>query len=274
MIHELQPPETLRVSALFAPMAFHASCAAVLDGTNPGRVLVDDLQHPAAAFVLSPEAAYLAGDADAAAFGQALRTRACDPEFLGMALWHLVWIVSSPSWVEWLRVLAGQDRLRTLARRHYVCDVGARLQPVATPAGAVLRNIDAALLDGDVAVPEHVQGWIRNNWGSRQHYLAAGFGVAVLHGREVVAWSVADCVTGRTCEVGIHTADEWRRQGYGAFAARGAIQRTLELGMETVGWHCHEENVASWRTAERAGFRLERTYQEYAVGEPAGNGAG
>lgn len=255
--------------ALFEPMAFHASCAAVLDGMNPGRVLVDDLHGPSAGFVLSPEAAYLGGDADSAGFTEALRSYVTDQASLGMPFWHLVWLVSSQDWLGWLRSLTGEGGLRRFDRRHYLCRSGAHLEPVPAPEGAVLKDIDAALLDSPVDIPQHVQDWICNNWGSRGHYLAAGFGVAALHEGEIASWSVADCVADQTCEVGIHTASEWRRRGYGAFAAQGALRKAFSLGMETVGWHCDEENVASWRTAERAGFRLERTYEQYAVTEPA-----
>ena len=268
MIYELKPPETKKALQLFAPLSFHASCAAVLNGVNPGRVLVDDPLDPTAGCVLSPEAAYLSGDAGNGGFCISLEEYLRDPGNLGLPMWHLVVVVSSNSWTEWLSTIVGENGMARFARRHYLCNRGDDFPALPPPHGAVLKRIDEAFLASNAyARPEHMSRWIRNNWGSRAHFLSAGFGVATVCGTEVVAWSVADCVTEGTCEIGIHTASEWRRKGMGAFTANRAIQYAFSMGMQSVGWHCHEENVASWRTAEKAGFALERKYEEYRICE-------
>lgn len=58
MIHELTTDEARDARDLFAPFSFHLSCAAVLNGDSPDKVLVDDPRDPAAGLVYSPEAAY------------------------------------------------------------------------------------------------------------------------------------------------------------------------------------------------------------------------
>lgn len=275
MIHELKPPETRRAIQLFAPLSFHASCAAVLNGVNPGRALVDDPLNPTAGFVLSPEAAFLSGDAGNSAFCTSLETFLRDKDNLGLPMWHLIVVVSSDRWTERLTEIAGENGIRRYARRHYLCDSGGDFRVLTPPRGAVLKRIDEDFLaDNAYKKPAHILSWISNNWGSEAHFLSAGFGVATVCGTEVVAWSVADCANEGTCEIGIHTAREWRRKGMGAFTSNGAIQYAFSIGMKTVGWHCHEENVASWRTAEKVGFILEREYEEYSIREPVASGAG
>ena len=272
MIHELKPAEARDARRLFAPLSFHASCAAVLNGENPGRILIDDPRDPTAGFVHSPEAAYLSGDADNSDFCTSLEVYLRDSRNLGLPIWHLVLVVSSDRWVERLGEFAGESRLARFARRHYTCSKEDGIEPLAPPQGAVLRRIDEAFLDDDAHTrPEHIDRWIHNNWESRARFLMDGFGVVTICESEVVAWSVADCITEGTCEIGIHTASKWRRKGMGAFTASGAIQCAFSIGMQSVGWHCHEENIASWRTAEKAGFALERTYEEYGICEPDGS---
>ena len=268
MIHELNPVEARETRDLFEPFSFHVSCAAVLNGDSTGKVLVDDARDPTAGFVFSPEAAYLSGDADNSAFCASLGEYLRNPSDLGLPMWHLVLVVSSDRWVERLSEFAGSSGIKRFARRHYTCgrEDGPELLP--PPQGAALKRIDGAFLDdGTYEKPEHIHSWIRNNWGSRDGFLTAGFGVATICEGDVVAWSIADCITEGTCEIGIHAAPEWRQKGIGAFTASGAIQCAFSIGMESVGWHCHEDNVASWRTAERAGFTLERTYEEYGINE-------
>ena len=269
MIHELNPAETREAVDLFAPFSFHVSCAAVLNGDFSGKVLVDDPRDATAGFVYSPEAAYLSGDADNGAFCSSLATYLSDPGNLGLPMWHLVLLVSSDRWVERLGELAGESGIKCFARRHYTCGREDGIEPLPPPQGAALRRIDGEFLDDEgYTKPEHVNSWIRNNWGSRAGFLQAGFGVVTICEGEAVAWSIADCITEGTCEIGIHAAPEWRRKGMGAFTASGAIQCAFTIGMQSVGWHCHVENVASWRTAEKAGLVLERTYEEYGINEP------
>ena len=264
MIHELKPPATRQARQLFAPLSFHASCAAVLNGVNPGRVLVDDPGDPTAGFVVSPEAAYLSGDAENGGFCVSLEEYVRDPRNLGFSIWHAVVVISSYGWAERLNTIAGENRMAPFARRHYLCHSEDDLPALPPPDGAVVMRIDEAFLNCEAyARPEHIDRWIQNNWGSRAYFLNAGFGVVTACGTEVVAWSVADCVTERTCEIGIRTAPEWHRRGMGAFTANRSIQCAFSIGMQSVGWHCDEENVASWRTAEKAEFTLEREYEEY-----------
>ncbi len=270
MIHELVPPASARVRRLFEPLSFHVSCASVLSGSNPGRAFVDDPHDPTAGFVLSPEAAYVAGDAGASDFCTSLGSFLGDPANLGVPMWDLVLVASSERWAECLGEMAADHGIARDARRHYECDRGRSLRPLPSPPGATPVPIDERFLQGDAcAVPEHVRRWICHNWGSADHFLSVGFGMATLCNGEVVAWSVADCATEGSCEIGIRTAPAWRGQGLAAFTANRAILHAFSIGMTSVGWHCHEENVASWRTAERAGFVLERVYEEYRILEPS-----
>ncbi len=274
MIHELKSPESQETQPLFAPFSFHASCAAVLNGTNPGRILVDDPLDATAGFVLSPEAAYLSGDADNMAFCRSLGSYLRDLKNLGVAIWHLEFVVSSDRWRHRLDEIARAGEVVSTSRRHYLCSNVDDVRPLPRPEeGVTIRPIDQALLDsGTFSLPNHIVSWIGNNWGSRSHFLSAGFGVVAICGGEIVSWSVADCRAGDTCEIGIRTAPEWRRRGMGSFTANGAVQHAFSSGLRHVGWHCPEENVASQRTAERAGFSVERKYNTYRIREPKDSG--
>ena len=62
MIYELATEEYPRVRALVAGLAYHLSIQAVIEGTVAGRVWVDDALAPQAAFIITPEGQYLAGE--------------------------------------------------------------------------------------------------------------------------------------------------------------------------------------------------------------------
>ncbi len=41
------------------------------------------------------------------------------------------------------------------------------------------------------------------------------------------------------------------------------VDYALSHGFSSVGWHCEEYNLPSMKTAEKAGFKLERKYIQY-----------
>jgi RimJ/RimL family protein N-acetyltransferase len=133
------------------------------------------------------------------------------------------------------------------------------------PDGFAVRRVDDALLDAaDNDIPDHIFSWIEWNWESRENYRNRGFGLCTLHENTVVSWSLADCVTNDgQCEIGIQTRPAYRRQGLAAITAAAAVDYALNNGFTKVGWHCNEDNVGSYKTAERVGFFHERDYTHF-----------
>jgi RimJ/RimL family protein N-acetyltransferase len=78
-----------------------------------------------------------------------------------------------------------------------------------------------------------------------------------------VSWSLADCIVGDACEIGIHTAEDYRRQGLATLTAAATVDGCLARGLTAIGWHCDVDNLGSRGVAERVGFRHERDYVEY-----------
>ncbi len=73
----------------------------------------------------------------------------------------------------------------------------------------------------------------------------------------------ADCFTEDQIDVGIFTLPEHCRRGLAALAAAATVEAAFKKGFQKVGWHCHTDNIASWKTAEKVGFKREQTYLYY-----------
>ncbi|MGB9135198.1 MAG: GNAT family N-acetyltransferase, partial [Candidatus Bathyarchaeia archaeon] len=112
-------------------------------------------------------------------------------------------------------------------------------------------------------VPEHVTGWMKTNWGSISEFTDKGFGFSTLHDKRIASWSLTDCVSGKACEIGIHTREDYRRQGLATLTAAATVDHSLSSGLRYVGWHCDEYNLGSIGVAEKVGFKLERKYIQY-----------
>jgi len=258
-IHELKRADYGCVRPLFRPLTYHLASAAVLDGTNPGRVFVDDPAQPRSAFMLSPEGCYLAGDPEHRAFNAALNRAIIGERILGDEVSVLCIVVHPEGWH--LQTILEPYPPIPMNRRHYVCRSPGYDWRVNVPRGYTVHRIDRALLDRrELMVPDHVTDWMANNWGSIDRFLDAGFGFATVGGGEVVSWSLTDCVSGDRCEIGIRTAPVHRRRGLAMVTAAAAVEHALSQGFSSVGWHCPDDNLGSIGTAENVGFQLEREY--------------
>jgi GNAT superfamily N-acetyltransferase len=261
MIYKLDKTAYEQVRPMFQALEYHLSSAAVLDGNNPGLVFVDDPARPQSAFMFSPEGCYLAGNSDHDAFNRALNEALHSQQLLGGPMEALDFICASESWEKQLAVVFHPHRPVQIPRRHYICRKLNYDWRASVPAGFAVHRIDEALLNRPgLEIPGHIKGWIENNWGATADFMQRGFGFVTLHDEagsvmQVVSWSLADCRSGDACEIGIRTAEPYRRRGLATHTAAATVEYALSNG-----WQCSEDNLGSIGTAEKVGFERERNY--------------
>ena len=246
---------------LFSPFApVHLSPLAVLKGVCPGEVFA--ATGGEIALLFSPEGAYLAGPADNPSANAALRGLIADT--LTTIEDDVLIVPATTAWDNALTALCPVSPDRIM-RRFYVAETAPPVP--ALPVGFTLRPINALLLaDARLVAPDHVSRWATSNFGSVEAFLAHGFGYCMVEENTgmVASWSLTDAVADGRCEIGIHTHKEQRRRGLAAAVVSAMVRHTLnDAGLTAVGWHCDETNVASWRTAERAGLRHAANYVQY-----------
>lgn len=262
MLHKLTQNEYDRVRPLFEGLNYQLITTAVLAGASPGAVWTDGPDQPQTAFMASPEGCFLAGDAGNDATNQALNEL-----IVGDILQRNDAIVLVPhpdTWGPRLDLVLRGCRSIKEKRMHYRLDqLRVDWRPVV-PSGFAIERIDADLLNRPgLTIPEHVTGWIENNWASVDGFLRDGFGFCTVDRDRILSWSLADCVVGNACEIGIRTVEEYRRRGLATLTAAAAVDHALSQGLSEVGWHCHEINDGSRGVAEKVGFAHERDYVHY-----------
>ncbi len=266
MIYELNEADYEKVRPLFQALEYHLTSAAVLDGNCPGKVFVDDPASPQTAFVFSPEGCYLAGNPANDAFNRALNNAIYAGEAFDEKVDALFFVCHPEGWRERLTVVLDPRPPIKMPRRHYVCRELKYDWRADVPDGYAVHRINEPLLNRPgLRIPDHVTNWMKNNWGSTADFLQRGFGLVTIHTDEAVSWSLADCISGDGCEIGIRTLPAYRRRGLAAVTAAAAVDHAFSLGLSLVGWQCPEDNLGSIRTAERVGFEKERDYTMYYV---------
>lgn len=265
MIHELSQRDFPKVRALYEPLRFHMCSLAALEGRNWGRVLVDHPSEPAASLMLCAEGTYLAGAPPDEGFIHALNKALVADHLFGQLRW-LSFVLSSEAWLPHLLNICRPYSPKPQARRHYVCRQVTYDWRHSLPSEVEVQRIDPELIGRPgLTIPEHLDNWMRFNWGSSEAFLRDGFGFVCVRGDEIMSWCIADCISSDGAEVGIHTAPEHRRQGLAAAVVAAAVEHALAKGLPMVGWHCAKDHLCSIRTAERVGFALGRRYTSYDV---------
>jgi len=270
MLYELDKNDYAKVRPLFAELeAYNFVLSSVLDGISPGRVLVTDPVRPRAALAYTPGRTHLAGDSSDNDFVAAVNAYLVekfynDENTVGGDA--LILYFHPESWLDQIPALFAPRDPLIIPDYHYVCtELKYTNWREQLPAGFAARRIDAELWQTPgLDIPEHIGEGITSNWGTREHYLQYGFGFGVIHENRITHWSLADCVTkdGR-CDIGIWSIPNYRRQGLAAITVAAATEHALANGFIKVGWHCAQNNVGSYKTAERVGFVREREMTGY-----------
>ncbi len=266
MIQELKERDYEKVQPLFEELRYNLIISAVIEGTSPGRIYADSVTDPRTAFMCTVEGYYLAGHDNNNEFNTSLNKLIFERIFAGDTVRKGETDVAigfyPNSWEDKMPIIFQGRIPLTTARRHYVySDLEADNWKDHVPEGFQVKRIDEKLLGTpSLEIPKHVTGWMKTNWGSVSGFMKKGFGFCTLHGKKIVSWSLADCVSGNACEIGIHTHEDYRRQGLAALTAAATVDYALSNGSRYVGWHCDEYNLPSIKTAEKVGFKLERKY--------------
>ncbi|MBZ0289874.1 MAG: GNAT family N-acetyltransferase [Anaerolineae bacterium] len=260
-MHKLDVKDFERTRPLLSDLApYNVSIAGVLEGNNPGTVYVDNPIMPHVVLLIGPEGSFLAGSSPSAAQISALKDLITDlMEHQGF---EALWLDCRPAWGSRLVDILPWPPLQQ-PRRHYVCTSLTLDWRSQVPEGFRVQSVTRELLDrAGLDIPDHLYDWMQNNWGSTDAFLARGFGFVTVDvtAERVVSWSLCDCIGDGVCEIGIHTRPEYRQRGFAAITVAAAVDHALANGFRAVGWHCHAENTASWRTALRVGFVWERDY--------------
>ena len=257
MFQRLQPADHHRALPLLEGHDHLLLLEAVLAGMAPGYVCVDDPARPRALFASGPEGHYVLGDPETDGFRDALASYIRDELLPGARAdgWASFNLYHEPEWEQAVGELLPDQVLVRNSQRYFQFQGSLRDWRATLPDGVVAVPIDAALLArDDLGNVAWLRDFCEGDYASLEAFLAEGFGMCLVGDGEALSWCTTDCVVGQRAEIGITTAPEHRRKGYGAAVAAANIEEAQRRGIRQVGWHCFQQNLASAATAVGAGF--------------------
>lgn len=243
----LRPSEYHRVTPLFDAYEYlRPVIYAVLEGTQPGQVLVDDVVWPASAVLWGADL-FVAGEAGNEAFNAALLDRVANDAVPNRA--HVLLYAPRGAWHGALQELLAPLEALHLVRSLFRFDADAyreRSRPLRKPLpeGFRLARLDASTAGEAGGMPDL--------WGSVEQFLAHGWGYCVLDGDEFASSCQTVFVGDNSAEIGVGTREPYRRRGLARAAAIATLDECLARGF-LPEWGC-VYNPASGALGQSLGF--------------------
>lgn len=271
----LPPADYPRVTPLLDAVPLNTLFArSVIERQVAGRVYVDDLQSPRAAYVAHPYGmSLLFGMTDDDGFNAALQGYLTDAGARRAAEWLQVhpddWSVRLEHWLgERLAPEGGpvQPTGSVLVGRHVRVNFRFdRARFEAVKAGLSLPP-DCSLCTDAAWLYDAMQGSVVPSafWDSAEAFASGGMASAVLHHGALASTAFASFALGEALELGIETVGRFRGRGHAVHACAALIERCLQAGLEPV-WACRLGNQASYRLALRLGFEHLRSVPYYQL---------
>ncbi len=267
MFFKLKKSDYEKARAIFSPMDDHLAVEAMLDGSAPGSIYVDDPETPASALACGRRRFYLAGNGQNKAFIQELRTLFLDRIFTQARLDGVTAFVvyySNGGWEAAVEeILEGRNPVK-VERQYYELTTLSNVQQRNSSAPLALRRVDASLLnDLKLKNLEALKAETVSECPSVEEFLRTRLGVCAIVGDEIAGWCLSEYRRGDRCEIGIETLEKYQRQGIATLTARALIELAWANGIRRFGWDCYRGNAPSVATALKLGFEKKSDYSAY-----------
>jgi RimJ/RimL family protein N-acetyltransferase len=268
-MYELEVADYDRARAAFQGMEHHLAVQAILEGSVPARILVDDPIRPRAAFTWRKQRFYLSGVADNKEFNGALGrflVELIDLQWQADGSDLFVLHYAPEAWESQLEEMLGAGFPVRVERQYYEFRAMQHDWRSLLPEGFAVQLVDRSLLEqAHLANLGDLMKEMSSERQSTEDFFGKSFGVCVLQGDEIVGWCLSEYNSADRCEVGIEVVKPYRRRGLGRAMTCALVEHALSEGVSRIGWHCYASNAASRATARRAGFERVQDYTVYLV---------
>lgn len=258
---ELEMPDFKKIMPLLKDFKQAVLPYAVCEGSNPGRVFVDDLQNPKTTLIWTPVGYYflVLGQSDMQMLKDLseLLTEIFIPASKAMDETGFILIAELDDWQEKTSALLGSREVIEIFRRPFAFNAekftarGNWREKI--PEGFRLKQVDESLAD-----KAHVLG----SWASLDDFMAHGIGYALLDGDKVASICASVFASSQRVEIDVHTGEEYRRRGFASITASALIEECLRQDRQP-NWECFWENEESTALALKLGFDQLSDYPVY-----------
>ncbi|GIN73106.1 acetyltransferase [Bacillus sp. J14TS2] len=245
---------------------------AVIEGTNPGRVFVDDLTIPTSGMIWlgNNDGFFLIGNEENREFNNVLNHFIDDviiPEAKKVGLDCFEGIGIHERWNKTIEHVFKGRKLESWMQKAYTLHANGNLnirEPVIDKRYETVR-INQSFFENCSSMKniEFLNSKILESWSSISDFLNKGIGYCILYDNEIVSVCFSGFVAENIHSIYIETLVAHQGRKLAQKVARLFIQDCLEKNILPY-WECMEENKASITIAESIGFKNTYNYKGYA----------
>lgn len=274
-MHELKPAARVAAKPLVEALPSSIYALSVVDGSQPGKVYVDNPDHPTVtlvwedagnAFISSEPTAKGLPSADVIRDIQNLLLGEFVPQALRTRVRPMCFVAYAPqAWgtqlSSMLKDLPPIPSKRLCYRAEAPDDQAVKhlSRLTAPPEGCEVRPADKDLFESGMPNVDQVRAEATKMWGSVDRFVSDGFGYCVTSNGVVTSWSLNECPSGKRISVGVETVEEYQRKGHATAAAASTLLRCRHEGL-VADWDLWESNTPSMKLAERLGLTRVAEY--------------
>lgn len=265
MIQKLQPIDYSGARLVHNEMEIHLAVKALLEGSSPGEVYVDDPVNPKSVFAWTMHRFFLAGAFDNNAFNARVKVlfdQTIYPKARQMGRDGFTLYYAPDGWGDVIQkdILFGKYPLQEMRQYYVFKDFKHDWRSMLADGFSTLP------VDEELLAKEHLKNLdelieeTQSERPSVEAYLESSFGTCVVHQDELVSWCLSEYNCAERCEVGIETQRDYQKRGLATITASALIEKAHSEGITEIGWHCYAGNKPSSATALKIGFEKVSDY--------------
>ncbi|WP_424237564.1 GNAT family N-acetyltransferase [Bhargavaea ginsengi] len=245
---------------------------AIVEGVNPGRIFVDDVESPASGLIWlgNNDGFIFIGNEKNEGFNAEINPfidAVIQPEAKKGGLTWFEGVGNHFGWDGTIEKVFGSRQLGSWNQKVYTLlkdDFNSGLE-LPIEEGYIIEKIDSSLYgnrDQSISNISFLHSKILEFWPSPEHFFETGVGYSTVYKNEVVAVCFSGFVVDQVHCVDIETLEEHQGKKLAQKVARAFVEECLEQGLVPY-WDCMESNKPSVAVAENLGFRNVFDYKGY-----------
>ncbi|MBS4537526.1 GNAT family N-acetyltransferase [Clostridium sp. D2Q-11] len=239
------------------------SVFSVINGSMPGEIYVNDIEHPTVALIKTNECSLITGASNDEDFNSQVNSK--------VDFWDQL-TPDSSEWIDKIPTIHKNSFIRKYIRRHYELEIDKFLEcDLKLPEGYEIEKVDLSIIKlKDYDNSDEVLGWLES-WGDDEKFQKYGSGYFIHNNKVIVSWSLSDCYFEDKIAIGVHTDERYRNNGLGRMVVSATIKDCFAKGYKKIDWLCVDSNKGSITIAEKLGFTYKNNYYSFSSYPPIEN---
>jgi len=271
MITELKKLEFYKCKELLNEQG-QLEANAIIEGVNPGRVFVDDIDSPKSGLIWlgNNDGFVFFGNESNEAFNNELNSfidQVITPDALKVGLHWFEVVGNHPSWNKTIEKLLNSRELGSWNQRVYTLQkddytIGKEL---VIEKGYKVEKMTKQLYENKentIINIKFLHAKILEFWSSPEEFFNRGIGYCIIYNNEIVSVCFSGFVVGNVHCIDIETLEAHRGKKLAQKIAQSFVEECLNNKMVPY-WDCMESNKPSIAVAENIGFRIAFNYIGY-----------